>query len=84
MKAHKVETVLSEDGALRLKDLPFRVGDVVEVIILERSPSISTEKSPRPMTKAVAGQPNCMEPPLRSGILQPAVFSSELQRTNKS
>jgi hypothetical protein len=41
MNAYKVETILSEDGALTLKDLPFHVGDAVEVIILERSPSVS-------------------------------------------
>jgi hypothetical protein len=41
MNAYKVETILSEDGALMLKDLPFHVGDAVEVIILERSPSVS-------------------------------------------
>jgi hypothetical protein len=38
MNACKVETILSEDGALTLKDLPFHVSDAVEVIILERSP----------------------------------------------
>jgi hypothetical protein len=41
MNAYKVETILSEDGALTLKDLPFHVGDAVEVIILERSRSTS-------------------------------------------
>jgi hypothetical protein len=41
MNAYKVETILSEDGALTLKDLPFHVGDAVEVIILERSHSVS-------------------------------------------
>lgn len=37
MNAHKIETVLTEDGALVLRNLPFRVGDAVEVIILEHS-----------------------------------------------
>jgi hypothetical protein len=41
MNAYKVETILSEDGALTLKDLPFHVGDAVEVIILERSRCVS-------------------------------------------
>jgi hypothetical protein len=40
MNAYKVETILSEDGALTLKDLPFHVGDAVEVIIWERSCSV--------------------------------------------
>jgi hypothetical protein len=41
MNAHKIETVLSEDGILILQGLPFHVGDAVEVIILERSRSTS-------------------------------------------
>jgi hypothetical protein len=39
MNAYKVETIVSEDGSLILKDLPFHMGDAVEVIILEKSPS---------------------------------------------
>jgi hypothetical protein len=39
MNACKIETTLSEDGSLILKDLPFHMGDAVEVIILEKSPS---------------------------------------------
>jgi hypothetical protein len=39
MNAHKVEMVLAEDGVLVLKDLPFRAGDKVEAIVLERSQS---------------------------------------------
>jgi hypothetical protein len=35
MNAHKIETVLPEDGTLTLEALPFHAGDVVEVIILE-------------------------------------------------
>lgn len=35
MNAHKIETVLTEDGTLTLQGLPFRAGDAVEVIILE-------------------------------------------------
>jgi hypothetical protein len=46
MNAYKVETILSEDGALTLKDLPFHVGDAVEVIILERSDNVSKGESP--------------------------------------
>ncbi|MDX2244558.1 MAG: hypothetical protein NW224_28110 [Leptolyngbyaceae cyanobacterium bins.302] len=36
MQAHKVEVVLSENGTLVLEGLPFRAGEAVEVIILER------------------------------------------------
>ncbi|NJR53123.1 MAG: hypothetical protein HC780_29770 [Leptolyngbyaceae cyanobacterium CSU_1_3] len=37
MNAYKIETILSEDGALMLKDLPLHASEAVEVIILERS-----------------------------------------------
>ena len=36
MNAHEIETVLTEDGTLTLRGLPFHAGDSVEVIILER------------------------------------------------
>jgi hypothetical protein len=32
--AHRIETVISENGKLLLDQLPFRAGQVVEVIIL--------------------------------------------------
>ena len=35
MNAHRIETVLNEDGTLTLRGLPFHAGDAVEVIILE-------------------------------------------------
>jgi hypothetical protein len=33
--AHRIETVLSEDGKLLLDHLPFRAGQAVEVTILQ-------------------------------------------------
>jgi hypothetical protein len=36
MRAYRVETIVSQDGALELHALPFRAGEVVEVIILSR------------------------------------------------
>lgn len=32
--AHRIEAVLSEDGKLSLDQLPFRAGQMVEVIVL--------------------------------------------------
>lgn len=32
--AHRIETVLTEDGKLSLNNLPFQVGQAVEVIVL--------------------------------------------------
>ncbi|BAU13174.1 unknown protein [Leptolyngbya sp. NIES-3755] len=37
MNAYKVETVVLEDGKVLLQGLPFRVGETVEVIVLEGS-----------------------------------------------
>lgn len=48
MNAHRIETILIENGTLTLRDLPFQKGDAVEVIILERrslQQSISAYKS---------------------------------------
>lgn len=36
MKAHRIETRLTENGTLHLKNLPFEAGEAVEVIIVER------------------------------------------------
>jgi hypothetical protein len=68
MNAYKVEAILSEDGALTLKDLPFHVGDAVEVIILERSRSVSEGESPNQAEKAEdRPEPNLY--PLRGTVL---------------
>ena len=34
MQAHRIETTLSEDGIITLRDIPFRRGDSVEIIVL--------------------------------------------------
>ena len=39
MRAYRLETTLAEDGALRLDALPFREGEAVEVVVLERQPT---------------------------------------------
>jgi hypothetical protein len=49
VKAHRVETVLTEDRTLTLTDLPFQAGEFVEVIIRPRrvpSPEQKREKYP--------------------------------------
>ena len=38
MQAHRAETILSEDGVITLRNLPFSRGESVEVIVLP-SPS---------------------------------------------
>ncbi len=34
MQAHRIETILTENGVITLRDIPFRQGEVVEVIVL--------------------------------------------------
>ncbi len=34
MQAHRVETTLSEDGVITLRDIPFHRGESVEIIVL--------------------------------------------------
>jgi hypothetical protein len=37
MRAYRVEKIVPQDGVLELRALPFRAGEVVEVIILART-----------------------------------------------
>ena len=37
MNAHRLETIVDQDGTLTLENLPFKAGDAVEVIVLERA-----------------------------------------------
>lgn len=37
MQAHRTETTLAEDGVITLRDIPFRRGESVEVIVLPTS-----------------------------------------------
>jgi hypothetical protein len=69
MNAHKIETILSEDGALILKGLPFHIGDAVEVIILERSRSVSTQESSSQIKNAVIDEAEANSYPLRGTVL---------------
>ena len=41
MSTHHIETKLTEDGKLTLKDLPFHAGDAVEVIVTSRPTRIA-------------------------------------------
>ncbi|MGL5794142.1 MAG: hypothetical protein ACRC06_06975 [Waterburya sp.] len=47
MNAHRIETALTENGKLSLQNLPFKKGDEVEIIILDRNSSkITTDSYP--------------------------------------
>jgi hypothetical protein len=48
MQAHRAETTLSEDGVIVLRDIPFRRGESVEIIVLPFS-SVATSASRYPL-----------------------------------
>jgi hypothetical protein len=48
MQAHRAETTLSEDGVVTLRDIPFRRGESVEVIVLPFS-TAAVSGSPYPL-----------------------------------
>ncbi len=39
MQAHRTEATLSQDGVITLRDIPFRRGDSVEIIVLPFAPA---------------------------------------------
>jgi hypothetical protein len=43
MQAHRAEATVSEDGAITVRDVPFRTGESVEVIVLPSSPAVSSD-----------------------------------------
>ncbi len=58
MQAHRIESVVREDGSLIINNLPFHTGDLVEVIVLPRE--LSAEKhhdSPLRGTKIIYHDP---------------------------
>jgi hypothetical protein len=46
MQAHRAETIVTEDGVITLRDIPFRRGDLVEVIVF---PAPAAPSSRRPL-----------------------------------
>jgi hypothetical protein len=45
--AHRIEVVLAEDGKLSLDQLPFRAGQIVEVIVLPAAYTVPSGPSLR-------------------------------------
>jgi hypothetical protein len=47
MQAFRTETILSQDGILTVKGIPFRAGEKVEIIILKLQPNpVGSERYP--------------------------------------
>lgn len=42
MQAYRLETTLTQNSTLTLQSLPFKAGEVVEVIILAKTPTETT------------------------------------------
>ena len=61
MRAYRLETTLAEDGTLRLDALPFREGETVEVIVLERRPTPEAAR-PNPLKGSVLRYDDPTEP----------------------
>ena len=61
MKAHRIETALSENGKLSLENLPFQKGDQVEIIILDLSSS-QTDSDSMPLKGTVISYDEPFEP----------------------
>lgn len=63
MKAHRIETRLTQNGTLILEDLPFQAGEAVEIIILERD-SQPLKSHPYPLQGTVIKYDDPFEPPV--------------------
>jgi hypothetical protein len=61
MKAHRIEATLTENGALTINNLPFKAGDAVEIIILERH-SRTLNSNPYPLRGTVIRYDDPFEP----------------------
>lgn len=61
MNTYPIKTTLTEDGKLTLDNLPFRKGDRVEIIILERS-SFKTTADSYPLKGTVIRYDDPFEP----------------------
>lgn len=52
MSAHRIEATLDQDGKLLLEGLPFRAGDVVDVLIMENKTESNGDTGPLIMFKS--------------------------------
>ena len=85
MNAHRVETILTEDGVLVLQHLPFHAGDAVYVIVMERTQThqdkIINQKSESNLYPLQGKQPYCydelLEPADREYLLEISSMMSE-------
>jgi hypothetical protein len=61
MQAYRVKTVVPPNGEVRLKQLPFRPGEIIEVIVLARS-LLPNAMNPSPLKNTVTKYEEPTEP----------------------
>lgn len=47
-RAYRTEVVVDQEGGVRLRDLPFGPGEIVDVIVLTRTPQTETPQAETP------------------------------------
>lgn len=70
MSAHRIEAKLSQDGKLVLEDLPFRAGDMVEVIITENNTKSNGDSGHLIMFKSKTKSHEADSYPLRGAVIK--------------
>jgi hypothetical protein len=61
METYRIETTLTQPGAVTLRNLPFQKGDLVEIIVFRRS-VISPRTEPSPLRGMVLNYDDPAEP----------------------
>lgn len=70
MTAHRIEATLNQDGKLVLEDLPFRAGDVVEVIIMGNNTKSNGNSGDLIMFKSKTKSHAASSYPLRGAVIK--------------
>jgi hypothetical protein len=70
MSTHRIGATLNQDGKLVLEDLPFRAGDVVEVIIMENSAKANGDSGDLIMFKSQTKSHEANSYPLRGTVIK--------------
>jgi hypothetical protein len=70
MSAHRIEATLNQDGRLVLENLPFRAGDVVEVVIMEHKTGTNGDSGDLIMFKSNTKAHAANSYPLRGAVIK--------------
>lgn len=70
MSAHRIEVTLNQDGKLVLEDLPFRAGDVVEVVVMANKTTANGDSGDLIMFKSKAESHAANSYPLRGAVIK--------------